>query len=68
MTTNSTRYSLVQSDTSVFTTEGSSANVIFSGSGYLTQGELYINGGLVTLANRLIFLAIGTPWILMVAG
>jgi len=42
--------------------------VIFAGSGYLTQGEVYINGGLVTLANLLIFLVIGTPWILMVAG
>ncbi len=42
--------------------------MIFAGSGYLTQGEVYINGGLVTLANLLIFLVIGTPWILMVAG
>ncbi len=53
---------------SVITPQGSSANVIFAGSGYLTQGEIYINGGLVTFANLLIFLVIGTPWILMVTG
>lgn len=52
---------------SVITPQGSSANVIFAGSGYLTQGEVYANGGLVTIANLLIFLLIGTPWILMVA-
>jgi DASS family divalent anion:Na+ symporter len=51
---------------SVITPQGSSANVIFAGSGYLTQGEIYRNGGLVTLANLLIFLIIGTPWILLV--
>ncbi len=53
---------------SVITPQGSSANVIFVGSGYLTIGEVYRNGGLVTLANLLIFLIIGTPWILMVTG
>jgi DASS family divalent anion:Na+ symporter len=53
---------------SVITPQGSSANVIFAGSGYLTQGEVYANGGLVTIANLLIFLLIGTPWILLVAG
>jgi DASS family divalent anion:Na+ symporter len=52
---------------SVITPQGSSANVIFAGSGYLTQGEMYINGALVTFANLLIFLVIGTLWILMVA-
>jgi len=53
---------------SVITPQGSSANVIFAGSGYLTIGEVYRNGGLVTLANLLIFLIIGTPWILLVTG
>jgi len=53
---------------SVITPQGSSANVIFAGSGYLTIGEVYRNGGIVTLANLLIFLIIGTPWILMVTG
>jgi len=46
------------------TPQGSSANVIFSGSGYLTQGEIYRNGAIVTFANMVIYLAAGTPWIL----
>jgi DASS family divalent anion:Na+ symporter len=48
------------------TPQGSSANVLCAGSGYLTQGEIYRNGGMVTLINLLIFLVIGTPWILLV--
>lgn len=53
---------------SVITPQGSSSNVIFAGSGYLTQGEMYRNGALVTFANLLIFLVVGTPWILMVTS
>ncbi len=52
---------------SVVTPQGSSANVIFVGSGYLTTGEVYRNGGIVTLTNLVIFLVIGTPWIMLVA-
>ncbi len=48
------------------TPQGSSANVLCAGSGYLTQGEIYRLGGMVTLVNLLIFLIIGTPWILLV--
>jgi DASS family divalent anion:Na+ symporter len=48
------------------TPQGSSANVLCAGSGYLTQGEIYRNGGMVTLINLLIFMGIGTPWILLV--
>lgn len=47
------------------TPQGSSANVIFAGSGYLTQGEIYRYGGTITLANTAIYLAVGTPWILL---
>jgi DASS family divalent anion:Na+ symporter len=47
------------------TPQGSSANVIFAGSGYLTQGEIYRNGAFVTLANTAVYLAVGTPWILL---
>ncbi len=50
------------------TPQGSSANVLCAGSGYLTQGDMYRMGGMVTLVNLLIFLIIGTPWILMVVG
>jgi DASS family divalent anion:Na+ symporter len=48
------------------TPQGSSANVIFAGSGYLTQGEIYKHGGIVTFANTAIYLAVGTPWILLI--
>jgi hypothetical protein len=37
-------------------------------SDYLRQHEIYRNGGLVTLVNLLIFLLIGTPWILLVTS
>jgi DASS family divalent anion:Na+ symporter len=48
------------------TPQGSSANVLCAGSGYLAQGDMYRMGGLVTLVNLLIFLGIGTFWILLV--
>ena len=53
---------------SVITPQGSSANVIFAGSGYLTQGEIYRTGAIVTFANLLTFMIVGTPWILMVTS
>ena len=53
---------------SVITPQGGSQNVIFVGSGYLTQGELYRLGLLATLFFLAVFLGIGTPWILLVAG
>ena len=40
--------------------------MIFAGSGYVTSREIYKYGGLITLANLLIYLLIGTPWILFV--
>ena len=48
------------------TPQGSSANVLCAGSGYLAQGDMYRMGGIITLTNLLIFLVIGTPWILLV--
>lgn len=53
---------------SVMTPQASSANVIFAGSGYLTGREIYRYGGLVTLTCMMIYLLIGTPWILLVLG
>jgi DASS family divalent anion:Na+ symporter len=52
---------------STITPQGGSQNVIFVGSGYLTQGELYLVGGLTTAACLLIYLVLGTPWLLLVA-
>lgn len=53
---------------SVITPQGGSQNVIFVGSGYLTQRELYRLGLLTTLFFLAVFLVIGTGWILLVTG
>jgi DASS family divalent anion:Na+ symporter len=51
---------------SVITPQGGSQNVIFVGSAYLTQPELYRLGFLATLFFLTVFLVIGTGWILLV--
>jgi len=51
---------------SVITPQAGSQNVIFVGSGYLTQRELYRLGLLTTLFFLVVFLGIGTGWILLV--
>ncbi len=48
------------------TPQGGSQNVIFVGSGYLTQGQWYRLGALTTAFSMLIFLVVGTPWLLLV--
>lgn len=53
---------------STITPQGGSQNVIFVGSNYLTQGELYKLGLLTTGFCLLMFLALGTPWLLFVVG
>ena len=51
---------------SAMTPQASSANVIFAGSGYLTPGEIYKNGGFVTLINTTIYGLVGTAWVWLV--
>jgi DASS family divalent anion:Na+ symporter len=51
---------------SVITPQGSSQNVIFVGANYLTQGELYRLGLLTTPFFLVVFLGLGTPWLLLV--
>ena len=53
---------------STITPQGGSQNVIFVGSGYLTQGELYRLGLITTAFSLLVFLVVGTPWLLLVAS
>ncbi len=53
---------------STLTPQGGSQNVIFVASDYLTQGELYRLGLITTFFCMLVFLIVGTPWILWVAG
>jgi DASS family divalent anion:Na+ symporter len=48
------------------TPQGSSANLLFAGSGYLSQGELYRLGALTTAFNLAIYLVVGTPWLMLV--
>jgi DASS family divalent anion:Na+ symporter len=47
--------------------QASSANLLFAGSGYLTQGELYRLGALHTAFCMLLFLVVGTGWLWLVA-
>jgi DASS family divalent anion:Na+ symporter len=48
------------------TPQGSSANLLFAGSGYLTQGDLYRLGAVTTVFGLLLYLVVGTPWLLLV--
>ncbi len=50
----------------LITPQGSSANVIYVGSGYVTPKEVYKIGGMVTLANTLVFVLIGSLWIVTI--
>ena len=52
---------------SVITPQGSSANLLFAGSGFLSQGDLYRLGGLTTAFSLLVYLIVGTPWLMLVA-
>lgn len=53
---------------SAITPQGSSANVLFTGSGYLDSREVYKYGGLTTAICTLIFLTVGTAWIWFLRG
>jgi DASS family divalent anion:Na+ symporter len=46
------------------TPQGSSANLLFAGSGCLTQGELYRLGAITTVFNLAVYLIVGTPWLM----
>ena len=46
--------------------QGSSANLLFAGSGYLSQGELYRLGALTTAFNLAVYLVVGGPWLALV--
>lgn len=52
---------------STLTPQGGSQNVIFVGSGYLTQRELYRLGLFTTAFCLLVFLLLGAPWLIFVA-
>ncbi|HFB53674.1 MAG TPA: DASS family sodium-coupled anion symporter [Sulfurimonas autotrophica] len=50
----------------MITPQGSSANVIYLSSGYIESREVYKYGGAITLANTLIYLGVGTAWIMLI--
>ena len=50
------------------TPQGSSANLLFAGSGFMTQGELYRIGAISTAFSLLVYLVVGVPWLMLVAG
>jgi DASS family divalent anion:Na+ symporter len=48
------------------TPQGSSANLLFAGSGYLSQRDLYRLGAISTTCMMVIYVVIGTPWLRLV--
>jgi DASS family divalent anion:Na+ symporter len=48
------------------TPQGSSANLLFAGSGFLSQRDLYRLGGLATVMNMVLYLVVGLPWLRLV--
>ncbi len=48
----------------VIAPQGSSCNAIYLSSGYIQPREIYLYGGGVTLLNFIVFILVGTPWIL----
>ena len=50
---------------SAITPQGSSANLLFAGSGFLSQGELYRLGAITTTFSFLIYAVIGTAWLML---
>jgi len=51
---------------SVITPQGSSANLLFVGSGLLPEREMYRLGGLATALSMGVYLIVGTPWLLLI--
>jgi DASS family divalent anion:Na+ symporter len=51
---------------SAITPQGSSANLLFAGSGYLSQGDLYRLGAVTTGFLLALYLLVGTPWLMAV--
>jgi DASS family divalent anion:Na+ symporter len=50
---------------SMITPQGSSANLLFAGSGYLTQNELYKLGAISTGVCFLVYAVVATPWLML---
>ena len=51
---------------SAITPQGSSANLLFAGSGFLSQRDLYRLGALTTACTMVLYLVVGTPWLRLI--
>jgi DASS family divalent anion:Na+ symporter len=51
---------------SVLTPQGSSANLLFAGSGFVSQRDLYRFGALTTAFCMVLYLLVGVPWVRLV--
>jgi len=51
---------------SVITPQGSSANLLFAGSGFLSQNDLYKLGALTTTVSFLVYAIVGTAWLWLI--
>lgn len=51
---------------SVITPQGSAANLLFAGSGYLSQSDLYRFGAVTTAVSFVVFAVVGTGWLWLV--
>ena len=51
---------------SAITPQGSSANLLFASSGLLSQRDMYRLGGFSTAFCMVLYLIVGTPWLLLV--
>lgn len=52
---------------SAITPQGSSANLLFASSGYLSQNDLYKLGALTTGLNLLVYVVVGIPWLMFLS-
>ncbi len=50
---------------SLITPQGSSANLLFAGSGFLSQGDLYRLGAITTIISFLVYASVGTAWLFL---
>src|SRR5436190_1583499 len=51
---------------SPITPQGSSANLLFAASGFLSQRDLYRLGALTTVCSMVLYLVVGLPWLRLV--
>ena len=51
---------------SLITPQGSSANLLFAGSGFFSPGELYRLGAITTAVSFVIYTVVGTAWLVLI--